>query len=226
MTHFNGKYHYLVNFSAAHCIFEKHAVERLLPRDILSIFGAHDLNDPYEAERILLTPKKIIIHDDWSHLTGSYNADVCLLEFRENKIHFDDFIQPICLWDSGKEPTVTEGIVTRWSKTEDAAKVYENKPKMIVATIRNDEYCIFDDKAIHDLSSKRTFCGGLRNGSGVCSGDNGGGLFINVGGVFYLSGISSFLIAESSCDVSKNAVFTNVPKFGDWIKKTIGGELS
>lgn len=215
------------DFSAAHCILDKHATEKFLPRDILALFGAHDLSDSYESERIALSPIKISIHDDWNHLTTSYDADISLLEFQNNKIHFGDFIQPICLWSSVNEPTVTSGVVTGWGKSEDPTKIHENVPKVISAPIQTNELCFLDSKSLVDLSSIRTFCAGLRNGSGVCSGDSGGGLFIKVNGVFYLKGIvSSSLIKDGGCDVSKNAVYTNVPKFNDWVEKTANIILS
>lgn len=211
----------MVQFLAAHCILEKHASEKFLPRDILAVFGAHDLSNPYESGRTLQSPKKIFIHDDWNHLTESFDADISLLEFFSNKIHFDDYIQPICLWSSEDEPTVTDGIVTGWGKSEDPTKVHENKPKVISAPIQTNEKCFLDgNSALADLSSLRTFCAGLKNGSGVCSGDSGGGLFIKISEVYYLKGIvSSSLIKDDGCDVSKNAVYTNVLKFKDWIEK-------
>lgn len=213
-------------FSAAHCILYKHATKELLPRNILALFGAHDLNDYFEAERITLSPKKIYIHDDWNHLTETYDADVSLLEFEESKIYFGMYIQPICLWNFEHEPTVTEGVVTGWGRSG-AAIEHENLPKLVKAPIQSNEECFFDGgKHLIDLSSRRTFCAGLRNGSGVCQGDSGGGLFIKVDGVNYLRGIvSSSLIKDGGCDVSKNAVYTNVQKFRDWIDEKTGGKL-
>lgn len=223
MRKFIEQRHHCFDFSAAHCILDKHATEKFLPRDILAIFGAHDLSNPYEAGRILHSPRKIFLHDDWNHLRESFDADVSLLEFDEGIIPSNEYIQPICLWDSDIEPTETRGVVTGWGKSEDESKVHENVPKLVRAPIQNNEDCLFDEKSLYDLSSRRTLCAGLRNGSGVCSGDSGGGLFIKVNAVFYLRGIvSSSLIKESGCDVSKNAVYTNVLKFKPWIGEITG----
>lgn len=205
-------------FLAAHCILQKHAATKLLPRDVVAVFGAYDLSNFLETGRIVQSPKKNHIHDDWNHLTESYDADIALLEFWANKIHFDDYIQPICLWQSDDEPAITEGIVTGWGRSEDTSKAHENKPKLIKAPIQSNERCFLETKALLDLSSLRTFCAGLRNGSGVCSGDSGGGFFIKINGLFYLKGIvSSSLIRDDGCDVSKNAIYTNVVIFKDWI---------
>ena len=68
------------------------------------------------------------------------------------------------------------------------------------------------------ISSNRSFCGGSRDGSGVCMGDSGNGLFVEYSGIYFLRGIvSSSLYTKSNCDVYNFAVFTNVLKFFDWI---------
>lgn len=216
-----------MNIPAAHCILQKYATKKILPRDILAIFGAYDLSNSYEPGRIVQPPKKIFIHDDWNHMTSDYDADVSLLKFEDGGITFNSFVHPICLWNSENEPTVTEGMVTGWGKTERPSQIHENIPKRVKALIETNEQCFFNTKALLDLSSFRTFCAGLRNGSGVCFGDSGGGLFINVDDNYYLKGIvSSSLIKDGGCDISKNAVFTNVIKFIDWIKEIIESETA
>lgn len=173
------------------------------------------------------SPKNIFIHDDWNHLTTDYDADVSLLEFEHGSITFNIFVQPICLWNSENEPEVTNGLVTGWGKSEDSAKNHENKPKLIKTSLQVNERCFLETKNLVDLSSVRTFCAGLRNGSGVCFGDSGGGLFFKANNVYHLKGIvSSSLIKDSGCDVSKNAIYTNVLKFGDWIKNITGDQLT
>lgn len=213
-------------FSAAHCILDKRQAQKFLPRDIIAIFGAHDLSNPYEAGRILHSPKKIFIHDDWNHLTHSFDADVSLLEFEAGSIQFSAYIKPICLWDSETEPVVTDGVVTGWGKSEDPLKVHENLPKLIPAPIQKNEVCFLDTPALTDISSLRTFCAGLKNGSGVCSGDSGGGHFFQINEVYHLKGIvSSSLIKNGGCDISRNAVYTDVLKFRGWIEEIAGSTL-
>lgn len=194
----------------------------MLARDILALFGVHNLNNPYEAEKVSLSPKKIIIHDDWNQHHTDYDADIALLEFQRGKIIFSAdslYIQPICLWDSGAEPpSVEKGIVTGWGKSEDQSKLHENEPKLLKVLIQSNEECVYDERELFDLTSLRTFCAGLQDGSGVCHGDSGGGLFIKINGVYYLKGIvSSSLLKNENCDVSRNAVYTNVIKFKPWI---------
>lgn len=192
----------------------------MLPRNIVALIGAHDLNNTYETGRIMQSPKNIIVHEDWNSLRPSYDADISLLEFDEGKINFCEYIQPICLWGSAEKPYVTEGIVTGWGKSEDPSKLTENLPKLITAPMQTNEECFLETVALAELSSMQTFCAGLKNGSGVCQGDSGSGMFIKVNGVYYLMGIvSSSLMTDKGCDVSKNAIYTNVLKFRSWIEK-------
>lgn len=214
-------------FLAAHCIQQKESKKPLLPREVVALFGAHDLNDPYETEKIALSPSKIYIHDDWNPFNTNYDADISILEFENGKISFNErsaYIQPICLWDSPAEPPGSKGTVTGWGKSEDTTKIHENIPKKLEVEIQTNEDCFFSSDSLIQLSSKRTFCAGLQNGSGVCFGDSGSGLFVNVNGVAYLKGIvsSSLVTATKNCDVSRNAVYTDVLAFRDWINKITG----
>lgn len=193
-----------------------------MTRDILAVFGAHDLTNQYETERYALTPKEICIHDEWNHLITRFDADVSLLKFEDGAIHFNKFVHPICLWHSKNDPNVTEGVVTGWGRSQNTSRPHENLPNLVKAMIQTNEDCFLEEEKLLPLSSKRTFCAGLRNGSGVCVGDSGAGLFIEVDGVYYLRGIvSSSVINGGGCDVWKNAVYTNVLKFDGWIKDTI-----
>lgn len=180
------------------------------------------MNNCYETGRYALSPRKIIIHDEWNPYFKEYDADISLLEFEEGSIFFNSFVQPICQWDSQVEPTVTEGFVIGWGKSEDPGKVHENIPKLIKILVQTNEQCLPKHGALAELSSERTFCGGVTDGSGVCLGDSGGGLFIKIDDIYHLRGIvSASLMKDGVCDVSNNAVYGNVLKFKDWIQNII-----
>lgn len=177
-----------------------------------------------EPKRYALSPKEIILHKDWNPHVKSYDADVSLLEFEEGDIHFNNYVQPICLWGLIDEPKVSNGSVVGWGKSEDPTKVHENVPKLLPVSIKTNDYCLPQHGTIADLSSHRTFCAlGLRNGSGVCFGDSGSGLVVSVNGLHYLRGIvSSSLLTVLGCDVFNHAVYTNVLEFRDWIAEKTG----
>lgn len=185
------------------------------------------MKNTHELQTVKQSPEEIFIHDDWNHLTTDYDADISLLRFVDGSITFDAFVQPICLWESDVEPNVTDAIVIGWGRSENPTSFHENIPKRVKAIIETNEQCFLRAKALIDLSSFRTFCAGLRNGSGVCSGDSGGGLFIKIDGIYHLKGIvSSSLIKDGNCDVTRNAVFTNVFKFKDWVNEIIRKQTS
>lgn len=118
-----------------------------------------------------------------------------------------------------------EGIVLGWGRSEDKTKKHENIPKLLKVAIQNNDECLLKNRKLVDLASSRTFCGaGFENGSGVCSGDGGTGLFVIIDGICYLKGIvSSSLIKDSDCDVSKPAIYTNVLKHTEWIQRGTKG---
>lgn len=223
-------------FTAAQCFRPKdteNQIKVLQPNDVLAIFGAHDLTKPHELGKNAFSPRKIIIHDDWKQNTPDYDADLALLEFQKVQTALS---QPVRLWTSAADsPLVTnEGIVVGWTKSESSPSSTSKFPKKLTVPIQTNEECFLTTKTLINLSSRRTFCAGFRNfsiipvnGLGVCRGDRGSGLVINVGGVSYLKGIMSATLdeAESSCDVSRNAVYSNVFKFRNWIEENIYGEL-
>lgn len=190
---------------------------------MIALFGAYDLSNQYESGRITQSPQYIKIHEEWNPSTIKYDADISLLEFEEGSILFNEksvYIRPICLWSAASDPAEKDGIVTGWGKSEDQSRKHQNKPKMTTAPIQSNEDCFFEAERLLGISTRRTFCAGTRNGSGVCHGDSGGGLFTKTAGIYYFRGIvSSTLIKDNACDVTNFAVYTNILKFKDWIDR-------
>lgn len=203
---------------AAHCFSQKFATKTVLPGDVLAIFGAHDLDDLNEIGRFELSPKKITLHDDWNPETFQYDADLSVLEFEEGSISYNNYVQPISILDSADQTVVTVGTVTGWGRSKDTSKFHETVSTFITVAIQANEDCLPGEPRLAAIASRRTFCAGMTDGSGVCHGDSGGGLFIEIDGIKYFEGIvSSSLTDNGMCDVSKNAIYTNVRKFKDWI---------
>ena len=200
----------------------------LLPRELLALFGAHNLKDPYEADRVSLSPQKIQVHKDWNPNLESYDADIAIITFRAGAIRFSTFVQPICLWNEKNYPTQTEGQVGHWGQSENMEKYHEDIPTKLKVPIHTNENCFLTTKDLVDLASNRNFCAGKGDGTGICTGVSGGGLSIKVGSTFYFRGIvSSGLHDQISCDVSKFAIFTDVLKFKPWIDQRMSedGEI-
>lgn len=197
----------------------------LSPLEVLAVMGVHNLTASIDQNQIQLTPKRIIVHEDWNVNDTKYDADLSLLEFEKEKIVFSDYIRPICYWTSPDDPVASEGTVAGWGKTHDL--IYDVIPKTATVKIVTNVNCFLTFKELLPLSSNRTFCAGLQNGTGVCMGDSGGGLIVNVGGINYLRGIiSSSLVKDSNCDVYTNAVYTDVLKFTKWITEKTEGAFA
>lgn len=189
----------------------------------MALFGAYDLSNANEVGRITLSPKTIHVHDDWNPQVKSYDADIAVLEFAKGEISTTPNIQPICLWKSPSLPTATDGSVAGWGRGEDETKIHENIPRKLTVPVHSNEDCFLKTPGLAGLSSKRTFCAGLENGTGVCLGDSGNGFFIESGGSMYLRGIvSSSRTTATSCDVTRYAVYTDVFKFSGWISSVVG----
>lgn len=208
---------------AAHCIQWKNSYRTLLPRELLLIIGGHDINLPYESGRETRSPTKIHIHPDWNPQAVNYDADIAILEL-EHSINFNNFIQPICLWESPDDPKVSTGIIVGYGMNEN--RQLQNIPKLIEIPIKNQEECFLKEPLLASLSSKRTFCAGTDDERGVCVGDSGGGMFVKINNIFYLRGIvsSSLTKHDRSCNSKKYSVFTNVLKFKKWIKNLDSNE--
>ena len=192
--------------------------KKLLARDLVALFGAHDLKESYEIGRMSLSPQRIQVHDDWNPRLESFDADIAIVTFESGAITFSTFVQPICLWNEKTDPTQTEGHIAGWGQSENLEKTFEEIPTKLKVPIHTNEFCLLTTKDLSDLASNRTFCAGRGDGTGICDGDSGGGVSIRVGSTFFFRGIvSSGLYDQISCDVTKYSIFTDVLKFKPWI---------
>ncbi|XP_070504845.1 CD109 antigen-like isoform X2 [Chironomus tepperi] len=137
-------------------------------------------------------------------------------------VRFSSYIKPICLIPlESNIAEISEGYEVGFGQNQN--EEYENDLKYVKMPIElSNEKCFLTNPEIVKLSSLRTFCAGNRNGSSVCLGDSGSGLFVEHEGVNYLRGIvSASLSFNLKCDANNYAVFTNVQKFYYWITNRI-----
>lgn len=200
---------------------------------MVAIFGVYRLDDPFEVERTVIRPEKIIIHEEWDTMIDSYDADIALLKFEEGKININHaYINPICIWDSIDDPLANEGVILGWGQSKHSKKRHETIPKRTKVTIYYNEECLLKKRVIHQLASNRTFSANNQNVSGTCTGDSGGGLFIKVDGIFYLKGLLSAGIVDPfgecspASDISEYSIYTNIQKLAGWMKRKTQGALA
>jgi secreted trypsin-like serine protease len=100
---------------------------------------------------------------------------------------------------------------------------HESIAKMLkVPIVQDNQNCYHKNHLLATIGSEKTFCAG-KEGVGVCLGDSGHGLFIEIENVFYLKGVvSSSLSDPSGCYTKNFAIYTNVMKYLEWIKNPNG----
>ena len=214
---------FFFKFSAAHCIQNKGRIDKLSTSNVSAIFGAHNLTDSYEAGKFSLTPESIQIHEDWNKdEDGSFDADIAIMTFEKNKILRTHYIRPICLWNEEGEKKIPSGngIVSGWGQSRHTPKKFEPVSTKLEVPIRTNEFCFSTNDELRDLSSHRTICAGAGDGSGICFGDSGGSLVVQVNSTFYFRGIISSTLTNEvgSCDVSTYQIYTDALKYFRWMK--------
>ena len=146
-----------------------------------------------------------------------YDADIAVLELAE-EVEFSNLIIPISLTYPGKLVHNSSGTVVGFGYTE--SKTLSDVANKIEIPIRDYKSCTQKSNDHRDFVSARTFCGGFANGTGVCSGDSGGGVYVFENDTFYLRGIVSaaLLNKKLECDVHKEAIFTDALEYYDFIQ--------
>ncbi|XP_012282756.1 serine protease gd [Orussus abietinus] len=211
--------------TAAHC-FKLPENEDVPVSSLLVSIGRHRLDDWKESDSVSVEVEDLRMHPEYGHrFSGS--SDIAVLVLREN-VTFGRTIQPVCLWSGSRnlDNVVGEfGYVVGWGRDEEGhANVAE--PRMIKVPIVSQEDCLRSNPDFVSATSDRTFCAGMRDGSGPCNGDSGSGLVLrnDLTGAFYLRGIVSLSLLDKktmSCDLSQYIVYTDVAKYLDWIRKEI-----
>ena len=177
-----------------------------------------DRSRSYSAERF-------IVHTGYSQL--HVRDDIALIKVTK-EIDMSGFIQPVCLWPS--EPISGTDIVGRRGAVVGFGLTDVDKPSdvMLDAEVPVVDLwsCLESNRGAFGTHLARTMlCAGGRDGVGPCNGDSGGGLFLEIGGVWYVRGIVSFapnLDGVPKCDSTEYTVFTDVAKYLDWIVEADG----
>lgn len=219
----------------AHCIHPKFRGEaQFSSQDIVALFGAHELYDPFEVDKLVLIPDQIITSEDYDWNSEILDADIALLKFNEGKININHaYINPICIWDSIDDPLAKEGIVVGVDRTGGFSEQRKAEIKKMKLTIQYNDACLEETPRAAKLSSNRTFCAISWNGSVVCNGDSGAGLYIKIDGVYYLKGILSGSLQnrydydDPNCEYfSAFGVYTYIYKYIEWIKQKTQGNYA
>ncbi|KAJ0173201.1 hypothetical protein K1T71_011377 [Dendrolimus kikuchii] len=196
----------------------------LLLDEMLVKVGAYDLNDWTEEHTVTVGIKNITIHDDYN--SEVYRNDIIVLTLNKDLL-FNNYIRPICLWreETKEQENVIghNGVVTGWSRNVNNGTGPE-KPTQGKFLIVSTEDCRASSHAeFDDFTRDTTLCAGYRNGTGVCDGDWGAGMYLREKGdpKWRLRAVvSSWLDSGDGflCNVYQYVIFTDVAQYLPWIK--------
>lgn len=181
------------------------------------MFGAHNIAS-IDKDTLQIQPSHVVVHPDWKPETYDYDADIAIL-ITKVEIEFTEFIQPVCIHQF-LNLTSASGWTAGWGLNENGTR--GNEPAEVRMPIVGNDKCLVQNPNLARISSFKTFCAGSRNGSGPCTGDSGGGLYVyNKNQARYvLQGIvSSGLIdfGTKSCDLTNYVLYTNMNELYDWL---------
>ncbi|KAJ8711115.1 hypothetical protein PYW07_008357 [Mythimna separata] len=206
--------------TAAHCVQLRswHAV----PMEEISVkIGVHGLNE--HSDNLTITRKLVAryIHAEYDPYT--LQNDILILTL-DQSVEFNNVIRPACLWSGDTELSRVvgaTGVVAGWgSRSVEDMRGQLDEPQVVRAPIVSNIECRGSKAVFHQVTYNTTLCAGYRNGTGPCSGDSGGGLYLLEGGKWTLRGVVSLALQNSrlTCDLNEYVVFTDTAKFLPWIR--------
>ena len=153
--------------TAAHCINDKTDTTFIRQPDQAIIYvGRHNLRNENERGYLFSGATKFIVHPDWQPKSDSYDGDIAAIVLLRT-IQFTIFVQPLCLWDSTSNSADLinhSGIVAGFGKTQ--TSVAESSiPYWSELPVVDDRTCFESNSVFINMTSRRTFCGGNRDGS-------------------------------------------------------------
>ncbi|XP_053972422.1 clotting factor B-like isoform X1 [Hylaeus volcanicus] len=211
--------------TAAHCF---QLGNLMIPASVLSIgVGRYRLRGWKEKDSNRHVAE-YRIHPDYrfqvdANSKASADSDLAVLILKD-RVEYSAMVRPVCLW-----PSLTaldfvvgrSGTVVGWGRDE-FGNPYVDEPRMSTSPIVSQEVCQWSNSEFAKITTNRTFCAGLRNGTGPCNGDSGSGFVIydSYTERYYLRGIVSLSLLDRgrmSCDLSQFVVYADVAQYRDWI---------
>ncbi|XP_039451223.1 chymotrypsinogen B-like [Culex pipiens pallens] len=211
--------------TAAHCVTDPVNGLVTSPATLFVQLGKFKLNlygDTVQEHAV----QQVIVCEDFQTKTSKYDLAIVRLA---TQARFTDYVQPICVFpqppginynDGSIRGTVVGWGYTQFDALSDAlqgttlpvvghTKCLESNPELFERTLYDG-----------------MFCAGFKNGTNVCNGDSGGGMYVNRNGQWFLIGVVSFTAARDSntnlCSTKDYTGFTKVSAFQDFIVTNCG----
>lgn len=206
--------HWLI--TAGHCIIEDNVGISLYFGDPnISSINHSILDGLCTFDSKCIVPEKIIVHEDFDHLT-LYN-DIALIKLKDWP--FDNTIINLNLTDNIPEETLYNNSyqIIGYGKTSNNGSLSYELKEGIVNILHSENYPWIDPFN----KSRQIIAEGLNGNSSenvdTCSGDSGGPLYDNKTNT--LIGITSW--GQGCADTNYPGIYTYVPYYYNWILDTI-----
>lgn len=153
---------------------------------------------------------------------------IAILELKD-VVEFSDFVLPICISRKINVETGSLGTVVGWGLMEnDTNPTTLQLARLPVVDIFE---CIRHElQAYGSKLNDNYFCAGYTNGTSVCNGDGGGGIFFERDNAWYLGGIISFTREREDnpwlCATTTYNVFIKLSSFMSWIENITNIDFS
>ncbi|XP_058055953.1 uncharacterized protein LOC131207359 [Anopheles bellator] len=207
--------------TAAHCLTRPNTNETLdagLFRVYAGIIDISTIDD-----HLYRTVDMVIVHREYNPVM--FTTDIGLLRLKRN-ITYNSFIRPVCLYNRTVDISGfygRDGKVTGWGFNREG--VISNVLNYLEVPVVSQKVCSQKNVQFNVvLAVGESFCAGHADGNSVCNGDSGGGLVFDEGSRYYIRGIISISAQRRNlliCDPNQYSVFTDVPKFRDWLRQQI-----
>lgn len=197
------------------------------PQNMLTYLGRYDLNNSIEVGSKVSAVERITIHESWNISSWTYDADIAIVTLTDST-EFSNIIGIVCLPEASFNDVSGTGTVMGWGKIAKSGSNDNHEITLSKVEIPavNGTHCFltFPRLAVH--SSSRMFCGGYVNeGKAPCTGDSGGGFYIQDPShkTWTVTGIVSGSLSSEQygCDINKFQLYTNVARFVTWINNVI-----
>lgn len=178
----------------------------------------NDLSEDDVTGKQKMKVEQIIMHEDWSSLGMRFTGDIAILKLI-GKVTFTNFVQPICLMTDNEIMTnISKGKVAGWGTNGDHGASVD-VARIADLDIIEKSLCFQKDSNLARISWNDAFCAGSES-QGVCQGDSGSGLYVEIDNKFYLKGIVSSSIVRK-CSEKSYALFSDVAKYYDFIETSV-----
>ncbi|EDS34682.1 elastase [Culex quinquefasciatus] len=170
--------------TAAHCLYDQETLAELTKRRLRVRLGLHNL-DKVNSDTVREYAVEEL-HFGAAFERNCMKNDIVLVELKE-RVRFTEYIFPACVGGPVRSAGDV-GVAIGWGVTEsDVLSPVLRKAELPV--IDSDDCRDSDPDFFGAMLHKGMFCAGHRNGTSVCNGDSGGGLFFQRDNVWFVRGL-------------------------------------